>query len=204
MKCQTVGLAILTLSLSLSATAQDKNAALSQYLASESVCKASSSAENWETAEGDCNKALADSAKLSAKYKREKMNALTNYAFTLFSQSKFDKAQINFTKALTIGKTFLTSTSPDLGLAYFNVARAYQGMASITGKYIDPAETNYLQAEKIYRAAYNKATDATLKAEMKALVRKPIILLNYIAVMRGDEVKVKATQARLKELDEAK
>ena len=190
--------------LSSSATAQDKNAALKQYLASESVCKGSSNAENWETAETECKKALADSVKLFAKYKSEKMNALTNYAFTLFSQSKFDKAQINFTKALTLGKSFLTSSSPDLGLAYFNVARAYQGMASITGKYIDPAETNYLQAEKIYRAAYNKATDATVKAEMKALVRKPIILLNYIAVMRGDEVKVRSTRARLDELDEAK
>ncbi|MEQ1922103.1 MAG: tetratricopeptide repeat protein [Pyrinomonadaceae bacterium] len=204
MKYQAVGTVVLLFIISLSATAQNKDVVLQQYIASESICKASSKAENWETAETECNNALADAVKLPARYKREKMNALTNYGFALFSQSKFDKAQVNFSKALTIAKSFLTTSSTDLGFAYFNVARAYQGMASITGKYIDPAEINYLQAEKIYRTAYSKATDPKTKADAKELLRKPIVLLNYIATLRGDAAKVRATEARLKELEDPK
>ena len=141
MKYQAACITFLTLILFLSASSQTKPA-LVKYSAAESTCLASIKAEKWESAETDCNNALAESVKLPAQYKREKMNALDNYAFSLFSQSKFDTALTNYTKSLTIGKTFLTPDSVDLGQAYFNVGRADQGMASKSGKYIDSAELN--------------------------------------------------------------
>ncbi|CAN5357830.1 hypothetical protein BH10ACI3_BH10ACI3_05100 [soil metagenome] len=204
MKYYAVCITFLTLTLFLSASAQKNSSALTEYSALEKVCQESITSEKWEAAERDCNAALAGSVTLPARYKREKMHALDNYAFSLFSQSKFELALKSFTRALEIGKTFLSASSAELGRAYFNVGRANQGMASIEGRYIVPAETNYLTAEKIYRAAYAVAADEKAKIKVKDSISGTLVLLEYIALMRGEDAKVKAIEARMAALAKLK
>ena len=188
----------------LSVGAQDASPALAKYSAGETGCVKSFDAGDWKASESLCNDALALSIQLPQKFKLEKMNALENYGFTQFRQSKFQLALSNFTKALNIGTSFLKGDSTDLAHAYFNVGRANQGMASITSSYIVPAETNYLQAEKIYRAAYAAATDADGKGKIKESIQRTLGLLKYIAQMRGEDAKVKAIEARMAEFETEK
>jgi len=204
MKFTTERIAFLSIALCVSAAAQSVSPDSRKYLNGEALCIQSIKAANWKTAETACRQALDLSLMLPRKFQREKMAALENYAFSLFSQSKFRSALINFEKALKVGSTFLGRSSPDLAKAYFNVGRANQGMASITGSYIVPAERNYLQAETIYRAAYAVADDDAARSTIRDSIRRTLILLRMIATMRGDDLKFRAIKERLTQLDSIK
>ena len=124
------------------------------------------------------------------------MRAYDNYAFTLFSQSKFKAALVNFTKAFEIGKTFLTETDAALGQAYFNLGRANHGLSNL-----EKAVENYQKAEQIFRAAYEKTTDSELKAKHKASIRKTLVLQRYIAAFLKDEIKIQEIEKKMADLE---
>ena len=191
----------VTVCLALVAAISAQKIQLSQtrFFTAANKCEALLDAEKWKSAEAFCRNATA--IQLPPQYKSEQMRAWENYAFALFSQEKFQPALTSYTKAFEIGKVYLPEDSRDLGWAYFNLGRANQGMASINGKYIVAAESNYLMAETIYRKNYASATDAATKDKAKASIRRTLILLKFMATAQRDVDKYRAIEARITELD---
>ncbi|MEP6903891.1 MAG: tetratricopeptide repeat protein, partial [Actinomycetota bacterium] len=176
--------------------AQKKVVSIQNYAAAEKKCDQSIDSEDWKVAESLCKKALAIANQLTDKNKAKKMWAFENYAFTLFSQSKFQLALDNYTKAFEIAKTFLTESDGDLAHVYFNLGRANLGLSKA-----DKAVEYFQKSEQIYRAAFKKTTDSELKTEYKASIRKNLVLQRYIAESLNDEVKTKEIEKKLTDLE---
>lgn len=178
------------------ARAQKAAAGPEGYAAAGKKCDQSIDTENWKIAETLCKNALLLANRLSDKNKSEKMQAYENYAFTLFSQYKFQPALDNYIKAFEIGKTFLTETDGDLAYAYLNLGRASQGLSKL-----EKALEYYQKAEQIYRAAYEKATDPESKTKYKSSIRRTLILQQFVAQYINDENKIKEIEKKLADPD---
>jgi tetratricopeptide (TPR) repeat protein len=166
--------------------------------AAEKKCDAAIEKKSWKSAEVLCRSALTSALRLTDRNNREKMRAYENYAFALFSQSKFRPALDNFTKAFEVGKTFLSAEDPNMGSAYFNLARANQGLSNL-----EIAVEQYQRAERIFRAAYEKTADAELKSRHKASIRKTLLLQQFVADVGGDVDKVKELEQKMSALEGA-
>ena len=160
-KCLVIAVSLLSLTLTISAQKPLTDA--QTYADAGKKCDQAIDNENEKNAEVLCKTALDIANQLPAKNKTDKMKAYEKYAFTLFSQYKFQDALDNYTKAFDIGKTFLTASDADLAYAYLNLGRASQGLSKL-----DTAEENFIKAEKIYRAAYAKSEDSALKDKYKS------------------------------------
>lgn len=189
----TVTLIFLFLSL---AGAQKNVAGIKSYTAAENKCNQVIEKENFKAAESVCKNALILAKRLSDENKPEKMRAYENYAFTFFSQNKFQLALNNFTEAFEIGKTFLTESDSDLGYAYFNLGRASQGLSKL-----EKAIEYYKKAEQIYRSVYEKATNSESKTKAKASIRRTLLLQRFVARYQNDENTYKEIENKLADLD---
>lgn len=187
---------MLSFILVLSAQAQKKAVSVQSYTDAENKCDQSIKKENWKTAELLCKNALRLANQLADKNKPEKMRAYENYAYVLFSQSKFQFALNNFTKAFEIGKTFLTENDSDLAYAYLNLGRANQGLSKL-----EKAVEYYKKAEQIYRNAYEKDSDSESKAKLKDSIKRTLILQRYIAAILNDENLFKEVVKKMADLD---
>jgi len=196
MRYKYLVIAVLSFLCISTVQAQKKSVTIQIYTAAEKKCDQSIDKETWKAAESLCKNALVLAGQLPDKNKSEKMWAFENYAFTLFSQSKFQLALDNYTKAFEIAKTFLTESDGDLGHVYFNLGRANLGLTKA-----DKAVEYFQKSEQIYRTALEKTTDSKLKTEYKASIRKNLVLLKYIAESLNDEVKTKEIEKKLTDLD---
>lgn len=196
MKCKYLVIAVSFFVCLSTAQGQKKDLGLQNYVSAEKKCHQSIDKENWKVAESICKNALALANRLTNENKSEKMRAFENYAFTLFSQYKFQLALNNYTKAFEIGKTFLTESDAALGYAYFNLGRTNQGLSKP-----DKAVDYYQKAEQIYRVAYEKANDAELKTKHKESIKRTLILQKYIAGLLGDDSEFKEIEKKLADLE---
>lgn len=194
------GLVIL-LSSFLAINAQYRRSAQQMYAAADAKCNSSISAGKWLRAQSNCSAAVTASSRLPGTAKMERIKALDNYGFALHNGFKFREALAAWTKAFTIGKSFLAADSFELGHAYYNLGRGNQGVASIDGTYITAAEKNYDLAEATFRAGLKSAATDEMRVKFAEYLRGTLILQKYIAVQRGDSTKASVFTKRLAELD---
>lgn len=202
MKSKVFVFATLFLLCVVTAAAQKKAAVagnLEIYSAAEKKCDAAIEKQTWKTAETLCRSALTAANRLTDQNKPEKMQAFENYAFALFQQYKFQLALDNFTKSFELGESFLAANDPQMGDAYFNLARANQGLANM-----EKAVEQYQKAEQIFRDAYDKAATPELKSSHKASIRKTLLLQQFIANYVGDADKVRELEKKMADLENAK
>ena len=199
MKSNCLALVLLSFLCFSSVYAQKESVGNEKYAAAEKKCNQSIEKEDWKIAETLCSAALTFAGQLGEDGKSAKMRAYENYAFTLFSQYKFQQALDNYAKALEIGKSFLTESDAELGYAYFNLGRANQGLSKL-----EKAQEYYKESEKIYRAAFEKAATAELKNKQKDSIKRTLILQRYVAGLLEDHENLKELEKRLADLEKTK